>query len=67
MFAGQACRVGGCVSLTVTVKLQELILPLPSVDVQTTVVTPFTNALPLAGRHTTTGTGAQLSVDEGMA
>jgi hypothetical protein len=67
MFAGQACRVGGCVSLTVTVKLQELLLPLPSVAVQTTVVVPFPKAVPLAGRQTTTGTGAQLSVDDGMA
>ena len=52
---------GGCVSLTVTVKRQKLLLPLLSHAVLVTVVTPTGKAKPLGGRLTRFVT-AQLSV-----
>ena len=39
-----------------------LLLPLPSLAVQTTVVVPTANVLPLAGVHITVGDAEQLSV-----
>jgi hypothetical protein len=48
-FAGQVIA-GGCVSLTVTVKV---VFPRPTLLVQFTVVTPFVNADPEAGVHVT--------------
>ena len=48
MFAGQV-MLGCSASLTVTVKLQLLVLPTASVAVQLTVVVPFANVLPLVG------------------
>src|SRR5437773_676662 len=48
MLAGQVI-VGGCVSAMVTVKVQAFVLPLPSVAVQVTVVTPTLKVEPLAG------------------
>jgi len=59
-FAGQVI-CGGCVSLTVTVKLQVLLLPLPSRAVLVTVVTPMGKAKPLAGTLVTLAS-AQLSL-----
>ena len=44
--------VGGCVSTTVTVKLQLPVWPRLSVVVQVTVVVPFGKNEPLAGEHT---------------
>src|SRR5258705_9749175 len=52
---------GGCVSLTVTVKLQMLVLPAASLAVLTTVVVPTAKLDPLAGTLTTLTPG-QLSV-----
>jgi hypothetical protein len=54
--------VGRSVSLTVTVKLQVLVLPLASVAVQITVVTPFENVEPDGGLNTTVTLVEQLSV-----
>ncbi len=51
MFAGQV-MVGGCVSLTVTVKVQVAVLPLMSVAVQVTFVVPLGKLEPLAGAQT---------------
>ena len=51
-FAGQVI-VGGCVSLTVTVKVQELVLFELSVAVQVTVVVPLRKVEPEAGAQTT--------------
>src|SRR6185436_13826397 len=48
IFAGQVIT-GGCVSLTLTVKVHWLLLPLLSRAVFVTVVTPPGNANPLAG------------------
>jgi hypothetical protein len=53
--------VGGSVSVTVTVKLHEAVLPLPSVAVQVTAVTPTGKNEPDAGAHVTVRPG-QLSV-----
>jgi hypothetical protein len=64
--AGHA-RAGGCKSCTVTVKLQVLVLPLPSVATHVTVVVPLLKADPLAGVHATVGAGVQLSVAVGAA
>src|SRR5262245_50953023 len=58
--AGQVV-VGFCVSSTVTVKVQLLVLPLASVAVLVTVVTPTANVLPLGGTLTRLVT-LQLSV-----
>jgi hypothetical protein len=52
---------GGCESSTVTVKVQMLVLPLESVAVLVTVVTPGGNVLPLAGTLTKLATLPQLS------
>src|ERR1051325_6312479 len=41
MFAGQAAMTGASVSLTVTVNVQALVLPLPSVAGQVTTVAAF--------------------------
>ena len=54
--------VGGCVSLTVTVKVQLAWLLLASLTEQLTVVTPFWNVVPDAGVHTGVPTPVQLSV-----
>jgi len=51
--------------LTVTVKLQVLVLPEASVAVQLTVVVPTVNIEPLAGLHTVLAPG-QLSVGAGI-
>ena len=59
-FAGQA-SCGGCVSLTVTEKVQVLLLPLLSWAVLVTVVVPLGKAKPLAGTLETLAT-AQLSL-----
>src|SRR6185436_1977762 len=53
MLAGQAAMSGASVSLTVTLKVQALVLPLPSVAVQMTTVVPLVKAVPLAGEQTT--------------
>src|SRR6185503_14893133 len=52
---------GGCVSSTVTVKVQMLVLPLASVALFVTVVKPTGNVLPLGGLLTRLVT-LQLSV-----
>jgi len=57
--------VGFSSSLTVTVKLQVLVLPEASVAVQLTVVVPTVNIEPLAGLHTVLAPG-QLSVGAGI-
>src|SRR6266571_5929537 len=64
MLAGQAAMTGASVSLTVTLKVQALVLPLPSVAVQVTIVVPLTNVLPLAGAQATEAL-PQLSVAVG--
>src|SRR3954470_16357714 len=61
MFAGQAVRVGGWLSVTVTVKLQAFVCALVSVAVQVTVVVPFGKSAPLTGLQTKV-TPKQLSV-----
>ena len=53
-FAGQVIE-GGCVSLTVTVKLQEAVLFEVSVAVQVTVVVPFGKVAPDCGTQLTVG------------
>jgi hypothetical protein len=55
--------VGFSVSLTVTVKVQPLVLPTASVALQVTGVTPLPNELPLTGSQTMLAPG-QLSVTE---
>jgi hypothetical protein len=45
--------LGASVSLTVTVKVQALVLPLASLAVQVTVVTPLLKVEPLAGLQLT--------------
>jgi hypothetical protein len=60
-FAGQVI-VGGCVSLTVTVKLQEPVLFELSVAVQVTVVVPLGKVEPERGLQTGVPTPGQLSV-----
>lgn len=52
MFAGQMIA-GGCVSFTVTVKLQLAVLPAASLAVHVTVVVPFGNVEPDGGSQTT--------------
>jgi hypothetical protein len=64
MLAGQLVRAGPSRSLIVTVNVQALVLPLVSVAVQVTVVTPLANVEPLAGTQATKTPG-QLSVAEG--
>src|ERR1051325_5788195 len=58
---GQAVKTGFSKSFTVTVKVQTLVLPLASVTVLVTVVTPTGKVLPLGGVLTTVTT-PQLSV-----
>ena len=55
---------GSSVSLTVTVKVQALVLLLASVAVQVTVVTPLLKLVPLAGLQMTLALG-QLSLKVG--
>ena len=57
---------GACVSLTVTVNEQLLVLPEGSVAVQVTVVVPIANIEPESGAHTTVVPG-QLSDVVGSA
>ena len=63
--AGQAAIVGGWMSLTMTLKVQALVLPLLSVAVHVTVVTPLLNVLPLAGLQAP-DPPEQLSENEGL-
>ena len=63
ILAGQV-KFGSSVSLTVTVKKQLLVLPLASVAVQVTVVTPLAKVAPLVGRQLTVAPG-QLSLADG--
>jgi hypothetical protein len=63
MLAGQM-MAGSSVSLTVTVKMQALVLLLASVAVQVTTVTPLLKLAPLAGMQLTLPPG-QLSVKVG--
>ena len=62
MFIGQL-TMGGCASVTVTVKVQLLVKPTPSVARHTTVFVPFGKAEPLGKPpvRSTVGGGAQLS------
>src|ERR1043165_6621910 len=55
---------GGSVSLTVTLKMQFVVLPLASVAVHVTGVAPWANVEPLAGAHTKVTSG-QLSFTTG--
>ena len=48
MLAGQVIT-GGSVSLTVTLKPQEAVLPFASIAMHATAVVPFWNVEPLAG------------------
>jgi hypothetical protein len=52
MLVGQL-MLGASVSLTVTVKVQALVLPLLSLAVQVTVVTPLLKVAPLVGLQLT--------------
>ena len=61
MFAGQV-TVGFSVSLTVTVNVQEALLPFASLTVQVTEVTPFGKLEPDAGVQLGVPTPEQLSV-----
>jgi len=56
---------GASVSLTVTLKLHALVLPLASVAVQETEVVPLANVLPLAGTHAIVAPG-QLSLTDAL-
>lgn len=60
-FAGHVI-VGGCVSFTVTVKLQVASGPAPFDAVQVTVVVPAGKKEPDCGLHTTVGAGAPFAV-----
>ena len=64
MLPGQV-STGGWLSITATVKEQALVLPLASVAVQVTVVTPLANVAPLLGTQLTEPPG-QLSVNEAV-
>ena len=64
MGVGQVAT-GGCVSLTVTVKLHGVVLPAASVARQLTVVTPTGKVEPLSGAQTMPTPG-QLSVAEAV-
>jgi hypothetical protein len=61
IFAGQAPKVGFCVSLTVTVNEQPAGLPAASLTEQLTIVTPFGKLEPLGGIQVTVPTAEQLS------
>ena len=63
MLAGQT-TTGGSVSLTVTVKLQVLVLPAASVAVQVTGVVPVPKLEPVGGLQLTVTPG-QLSLAAG--
>ena len=63
MFVEQLNTTAGH-GLTVTVKLQLVELPQPSVAVQVTVLVPTGKVLPLGGLHTTFGGGRQPPVAE---
>src|SRR5260221_584623 len=63
MFSGQVID-GFSASLTVTLKVQALVLPLPSLAVQVTMVVPLVKVEPLAGAQSTV-TLPQLSVAVG--
>jgi len=64
MLAGQTI-IGGSVSLTVTVKLQVLVLPAASVAVQVTGVVPVPKLEPVGGLQLTVTPG-QLSLAAGV-
>src|SRR5439155_18044827 len=64
ILAGQ-CATGASVSLTVTLKLHEAVLPLASVTVQVTVPLPLAKVEPLAGAQLTVWPG-QLSAPVGV-
>jgi len=64
MFAGQL-RLGGVVSLTVTVNEQLAGLPAASLTEQLTVVVPLGKTEPLAGLHFGVATPEQLSLTVG--
>jgi len=64
MFEGQV-MLGACVSFTVIVKVHDAVLPTPSVAVHVTVVVPFANVAPEAGKQFTVGL-EQLSVAVGV-
>jgi len=64
IFAGHV-TIGGSLSLTVTVKLQAAVLPLASVAVQVTGVTPLPKIDPLAGTQPNPTPG-QLSLITGV-
>ena len=66
MLPGQAVKVGPWLSVTVTVKLHELLLPEVSEAVQVTVVTPLANAVPEAGEHVTVRAPSQASLAVGV-
>jgi hypothetical protein len=57
--------VGGCVSMTVTVKEQPAVFPTASATLQVTVVLPTAKVEPDAGEHTGVPTPAQLSATAG--
>jgi hypothetical protein len=61
MFEGQKI-VGGCVSLTVTLKEQRAVLPEASLTMQLTVVVPFGKTVLDDGVQAGTPAPAQLSV-----
>jgi hypothetical protein len=65
MFAGHV-TVGFMVSLTVTVKVHEPVLPDPSVAVQVTVVVPTGKLEPDAGAHMTVASPVQSSLAAGV-
>src|SRR5678815_4897898 len=60
-FVAHCVIIGGIVSCTVTVKLQELLLPLASVATHDTVVRPIGNRSPEFFEHTSTAPGSQMS------
>jgi hypothetical protein len=64
MFAGQVI-VGGCVSLTVMVKLHDAVFATASVVVHVTVVVPFGKNDPEAGTQTGAVAPGQLSLTVG--
>ena len=63
MFEEQVNTTAGH-GLTVTVKLQLVLLPQPSLAVQVTVVVPIGKVLPLGGLQVTLGGGRQPPVAE---
>jgi len=63
IFAGHAIT-GFSRSCTVTLKLQRLVFPLPSVATQVTIVSPMLNRVPDAGEQTSVVPG-QLSLTVG--